>query len=178
MCHRRACHRSSRPKPFVPQDDNSCGRCSACRRHPPAEGGAGWAANSCALMTFCPESLSTMRSQRSESSSLCKSAAVRRPPIPAQRNQIDYAFRCPKLRAVKNSAAANENLVLQAVDATDVVKPTTKLASVAITSVIHPYSRLRSDSLSARNRGLRFRRLPIGNRNPYSAKRLTAIGNR
>jgi hypothetical protein len=49
---------------------------------------------------------------------LCKSVAVRRPPIAAQRNQIDYAFRRPKLRAVKNTAAANENLVLREVDAT------------------------------------------------------------
>ena len=66
-------------------------------------------------MTFCPESLSTMRFHRLVSSTFEPSAAR---PFAARRNQIDYAFRCPKLRAVKNTAAANENLVLQAVDAT------------------------------------------------------------
>jgi len=61
-------------------------------------------------------------------------AAIHRPPIAAPRHQFDYAFHCPELRSVDFTAAANDNLVLRAVDATDASFRDDEMQSVCETS--------------------------------------------
>jgi hypothetical protein len=50
---------------------------------------------------------------------MATNAALRRPPIVAQRHQFDCAFHCPELRSVDFTAAASDNSLLLAVDATE-----------------------------------------------------------
>jgi hypothetical protein len=89
---------------------------------PTCRGGAGWAANSCALMTFCPERAGRMQVLYPDGSSLVTSAALSRPPSVAQRHQFDYAFDCLELRSVDFTAALDDNSLPQAVDATSSTK--------------------------------------------------------
>jgi hypothetical protein len=52
-----------------------------------------------------------------DGSSLVTNAALRTPPSGDRRVQFDYTFCCPELRSVSSTAAANDNSVLRAVDA-------------------------------------------------------------
>ena len=77
---------------------------------------------------------SSYRVLTQDGSTLLTNAAIRRPPIVAPRHQFDHAFHCSELRSVDFTAAANDNPVVRAVDATACRKKTAKLASVWITS--------------------------------------------
>ena len=61
---------------------------------------------------------SSYRVLTQDGSSLVTNAAIRRPPNIAPRHQFDHAFDCSELRSVDFTAAANDNPVVRAVDAT------------------------------------------------------------
>jgi hypothetical protein len=66
---------------------------------------------------------------------LITNAALRRAPSVDQRHQCDYTFCCPELPSVTSTAAANDNSVLRAVDATSCSLKTDELQAV-----IHTYA--------------------------------------
>ena len=61
-------------------------------------------------------------------------AALRRAPSVDQRHQCDYTFCCPELPSVTSTAAANDNSVLRAVDATDCTNGCSEVLSVCHTA--------------------------------------------
>jgi len=57
------------------------------------------------------------------------------PPQAARRHQFDGTFRFPKLRSVEKTAAANENALVQADDATSVSMGSGQVREVCHTAV-------------------------------------------